>query len=245
MTVVQQSTAQTQPGGGSTGSDGPTGGPDGPVGSSDGASPEARPEARLSDEKWIAKVVDTRIRSLQSSYLDDRSGAVAALARIRRGAGRAAGTVPDLWGVIGAEGLYERPWREADAVRAENAVHLAVTLWALHQQGHHDGNMHVSGGPGLGGAVRRLMPDGEIQDRIRKRFVRAATASSIDTLAVRLRELVLLMRGEDIALDYGRLAGQLYIWQRPGGRAEVHRLWGRSFHAYRKPEREEQPGQDQ
>ncbi|MER5629504.1 type I-E CRISPR-associated protein Cse2/CasB [Streptomyces nitrosporeus] len=244
MTAVQQSTAQTQPDGDATGSGGPNG-PDGAAGPPDGTSPEAGPGVRLSDEEWIAKVVDTRIRSLQSGYRDDLSGAVAAVARIRRGAGRTAGTIPDLWGVIGAEGLYERPWREADAVRAENAVHLAVTLWALHQQGHHDGNMHVSGGPGLGWAVRRLMPDGEIQDRVRKRFVRAATASSVDTLAVRLRELVLLMRGEDIALDYGQLAGQLYVWQRPGGRAEVHRRWGRSFHAYRKPEQKEQPGQGQ
>ncbi|MEK8144008.1 type I-E CRISPR-associated protein Cse2/CasB [Streptomyces sp. M10(2022)] len=86
-------------------------------------------------------------------------------------------------GLIGAEALYERHWRESDAEQAENAVHLAVTLWALHQQGHRDADMHVKDGHGLGRAVRRLMPDPAIDEPIRKRFVRAATASSFDALA--------------------------------------------------------------
>ncbi|MGW0789789.1 type I-E CRISPR-associated protein Cse2/CasB [Streptomyces sp. NPDC002911] len=204
--------------------------------------PDSRPrerapgeEAALSDVELISSVVDTRIRGLQRGYQKDHPGAVATLARIRRGAGRPAGVVPHLWGLIGVENLYERHWRESDAEQAENAVYLAATLWALHQQGHRDADMHVKDGHGLGRAVRRLMDDVVIDEAIRKRFVRAATASSLDALAVRLRELVLLMRAADVAMDYGVLAGQLYRWQRPGGRADVHRMWGRSFHSYRVP----------
>ncbi|WP_326698485.1 type I-E CRISPR-associated protein Cse2/CasB [Streptomyces sp. NBC_01754] len=208
-----------------------------------GVGPDAVPgkaaSARPSAAEWVGEVVHSRISGLQFGYQseNDHPGAVAAVARIRRGAGRPAGSVPDLWGLIGAERLYERSWRgEDDAERAETAVYLAVTLWALHQQGHRAADMHVSGGPALGQAVRRLMPATEIVEPVRKRFVRAATASSVDALAGRLRELVLLMRSADVALDYGLLATQLYLWQCPGGRADVHRRWGRSFHAYRKPE---------
>ncbi|MFE7518858.1 type I-E CRISPR-associated protein Cse2/CasB [Streptomyces halstedii] len=203
-------------------------------------------EARSSAAEFVGEVVDTRIRGLQFGYQskNDHPGAVAAVARIRRGAGRPAGSIPDLWGLIGAEHLYERPWREDDAERAETAVYFAVTLWALHQQGHRNADMHVSGGPALGQAVRRLMPEATIDEPIRKRFVRAATASSVDALAGRLRELVLLMRTADAGLDYGLLASQLYLWQRPGGRADVHRRWGRSFHAYKRPALGGQPEPD-
>src|SRR5262249_42686490 len=118
-------------------------------------------------------------------------------------------------------------------VRAENAMHVAVTLWALHQQSHREADMHQTGGPGLGAAVRRSMPDNDIDKPIRKRFVRAATSSSLDVLAQRLREIVVLLRAEAIPLDYGLLAEQLFQWQQPGGPAQVHRAWGRSFHSYR------------
>lgn len=186
----------------------------------------------LSAAALIDQTVDSHVSRLQWGYREDHAQAVATVARIRRGAGKPAGETPDLWGLIGAEALYVRGWREEDAGHAEVAVHMAVTLWALHQQGHHAADMHIKDGPGLGKAVRRLMPDAAIDEPIRKRFVRAGTATSVDALATRLRELVLLLRRDDIAMDYGKLASQLYVWQRPGGRAEVHRAWGRSFHSH-------------
>lgn len=146
--------------------------------------------------------------------------------------------LPDLWGMTGTDTLYaEAPdWGERRMEQAEQALHIAVTLWALHQQSHRSAAMHITGGPELGVAVRRLMPDsGAFDDRILRRFVRTATASSLPVLAQRLRDLVLLLRQADIPLDYGLLADQLYQWQQPAGPAAVHRAWGRAFHAYRPP----------
>ncbi|WNI23812.1 type I-E CRISPR-associated protein Cse2/CasB [Streptomyces sp. ITFR-16] len=209
-----------------------------------GGSPASARDAAapLAAMALVNRSVDSRISYLQAGYRADRSEAVSSVARIRRGAGRPAGENPDLWGLIGAEALYERGWNEEEAGRAENAVHMAVTLWALHQQGHHAANMHVRNGPGLGAAVRRLMPDAAIDEPIRKRFVRAGMATSVDALGTRLRELVLLLRRDDIGLDYGLLASQLHQWQRPGGRAEVHRAWGRSFHSYGPVKSDEEKG---
>lgn len=173
---------------------------------------------------------------LQAGYRNDRPDAVAALARIRRGAGRPANTLPDLWGLTGTERLFGYGLDEKEITRAENAVHIAVTLWALHQQSRRDANMHVSDGPQFGSAVRKLMPGAEIDEAIRKRFVRAGTATSLDVLSQRLRDLVLLLRQAALPLDYGLLADQLYQWQEPGGQTLVHRAWGRSFHAFRPAE---------
>ncbi|KJY32587.1 type I-E CRISPR-associated protein Cse2/CasB [Streptomyces sp. NRRL S-495] len=175
------------------------------------------------------------IGQLQRGYRADESAAVARVAQIRRGAGRPIDALPELWGLTGLERLYPQGRTGPSDALAENAMHTAVTLWSLHQQSHRDAGMHRIGGHQLGGAVRQLMPSDDIDEPLRKRFVRAGAAPTFDILAQRLRELVVLLRREAVPLDYGVLADQLYRWQRPAGRGEVNRAWGRSFHAYRRP----------
>ncbi|MGK5544083.1 type I-E CRISPR-associated protein Cse2/CasB [Streptomyces sp. URMC 127] len=182
--------------------------------------------------------VDQHIRQLQNGYFLDHAHAVQALARLRRGIGRPATELPDLWGLVGVEQYYasgpgaRRPIEEA--LRAESAAHIAVTLWALHQQSNRSKRMHVDGGPSVGTAVRRLMSGNPDRDEpFRKRLVRAGTATNLDVLTQRLREIVVLLRKAEIPLDYGLLAEQLDQWQRSGGPSDVRRAWGRSFHGYR------------
>jgi len=80
----------------------------------------------------VGTVVGREVKRLQRGYLQDQSTAVAALARLRRGAGKDAAVIPDLWGLIDTQDLYEDPaLRHQDA---ENAVYVAATLWSLHQQ---------------------------------------------------------------------------------------------------------------
>ncbi|WP_234008819.1 type I-E CRISPR-associated protein Cse2/CasB [Streptomyces sp. Mg1] len=113
---------------------------------------------------------------------------------------------------------------------------------ALHQQSNRTKRMHVADGASLGTAVRRLMSGSDSDEPIRKRLLRAGTATSFDVLGQRLRELVVLLRTAEIPLDYGLLAEQLDRWQKPGGPSLVRQAWGRSFHAYRPPA---DPGQQQ
>ncbi|WP_433549489.1 type I-E CRISPR-associated protein Cse2/CasB [Streptomyces sp. CA-294286] len=189
----------------------------------------------------VAEAVAGLIRPLQKGYLRDDAVSVGARARLSRGAGRTFGQVPDLLGLVDTSTLYETPTagghtlREAELPAAEDAVHTALTLWALHQQSR-GGGMHrrdSSGGSrtGLGAAVRRLMKPGEIDETVLKRLVRAGSAPDLEFLSVRLREIVLLLRENETPLDYGLLAGQLFLWQQPGGRGVVRREWGRSFHS--------------
>ncbi|MFI9116975.1 type I-E CRISPR-associated protein Cse2/CasB [Streptomyces venezuelae] len=188
----------------------------------------------------VAQLAHQRIGRWQNGYLKDEAKAVAALARLRRGAGKPAGHVPDLWDLIDTQLLHDarregRPLSEVELARAEDALHVAVTLWALHQQSRGKGTheLHRRERPrGLGAAVHRAMPPNEIDDSLRKRLVRAWNAPDLATLAQRLRDLVTLLRREDVRLDYGLLAGQLYQWQWPGGADRVRTAWGRSFHAW-------------
>ncbi|MFJ2060635.1 type I-E CRISPR-associated protein Cse2/CasB [Streptomyces sp. NPDC087908] len=188
----------------------------------------------------VAQVAHQKIGGWQHGYLNDEAKAVAALARLRRGAGRPAGQVPDLWDLIDTQLLHDvrregRPLSEGELGRAEDALHVAVTLWALHQQSRGTGmhQLHQRERPrGLGAAVHRLMPANDIDDSLRKRLVRAGNSPDLPSLAQRLRDLVTLLRREEVRLDYGLLAGQLYQWQWPGGADRVRAAWGRSFHAW-------------
>ncbi|MEV0254736.1 type I-E CRISPR-associated protein Cse2/CasB [Streptomyces sp. NPDC050732] len=206
------------------------------------------PTTSTTPAQRVSALTGSLIIPLQRGYLGDESYAVAALARLRRGAGKDVSQMPDLWGLADTGPLHgrpaegRRPLSVDELVRAEDAVYVALTLWALHQQSRGTG-MHRPGSRtaprALGAAVRQLMPPGEIAEPIRKRFVRAGTAPGLTALAQRLRELVLLLRGADIPLDYALLAGQLYRWQEPAGREDVRRMWGRSFHSYRAPDQDE------
>ncbi|MFJ1652373.1 type I-E CRISPR-associated protein Cse2/CasB [Streptomyces sp. NPDC088337] len=196
--------------------------------------------APVTPRERVARLAAGHIAALQRGYLDDQSHAVAALARLRRGAGREAGQLPDLWALIDTGPLHEtphgaRPLSERELVRAEDALHVALTLYALHQQSRRSG-MYQADRPdrrrGLGAAVRRMMKPGEIDEPVHKRLVRAGTAPDLTVLAQRLRDIVVLLRREDIQLDHALLAGQLYTWQWPGGADTVRREWGRSFHAW-------------
>ncbi|MFB8440642.1 type I-E CRISPR-associated protein Cse2/CasB [Streptomyces niveus] len=194
----------------------------------------------LSPGERVGRLTGRLITPLQQGYLKDQSHAVGALARLRRGAGKDFARTPDLWGLYDTGPLHEspdgvRPLGEAELVRAEDAVHVALTLWALHQQSRGTG-MHRAGTrtapQALGTAVRRLMPPGDIDEPVRKRFVRAGNAPDLPAVAQRLREIVVLLRGADVPLDYALLAEQLYRWQEPGGPDDVRRAWGLSFHAH-------------
>ncbi|WP_063726152.1 type I-E CRISPR-associated protein Cse2/CasB [Streptomyces monomycini] len=221
------------------------------------------------------------IGRLQNLYRQDVPAAVAILAQLRRAAGRTVHETPDIWGIDGLEDLA-RVWeehrqagetdpaggeaspellhqdvrrkRETSTQAEEDAVHVAVTLWALHQQSIRDAAMHEPGW-GLGRAVRALAQGGrgtapaadepeagrqetrsaprlddELNETLRKRFVRIGTSTSFDMLAVRLREVVQLLRTARIPLDYARLADQLCRWQNENLRADVRRAWGRDLH---------------
>ncbi|MGK5551765.1 type I-E CRISPR-associated protein Cse2/CasB [Actinomadura kijaniata] len=191
--------------------------------------------ARRRTPDVVAEVVGRQVASLQDGYLADRGSAVAALAQLRRGAGKLPSDVPELWGTTGTEQLYQQlpdlARSETEATRAENALFLALTLYALHQQSHRTARMHRPGIE-LGAAVRRLSPGEEPDGPIRRRFVRVGAAATPDTLAHPLREIVSLLRGAAIPLDYALLAHRLYQAQTSDGMAEVRRRWGRSFHAH-------------
>ncbi|GAB3476981.1 type I-E CRISPR-associated protein Cse2/CasB [Amycolatopsis cihanbeyliensis] len=204
------------------------------------SEPVTRTDA-LPTADQVAEFAAGRIRKLQHGVIGNRSESVATLARLRRAAGKEPGSVPDvLEYTLGPELTW--PGAPNSPTHAETAAHLALTLYAIHQQALTE-RMHRDGGQfGLGRAARRLIPGdlGERPHPVLRRFQALGTSADIGELAHHARGLVQQLRGQRIPLDYGRLARQLMRWQQPGGPEQVRLVWGREFFAHQKPEQEQE-----
>jgi CRISPR system Cascade subunit CasB len=103
----------------------------------------------------VGNAVSDRVEELMNGYLDDRSEAVATLAQLRGGAGKSFGACPQLWGLTVDAQEYEEPgWSRRQQDQAEEAVHAALTLFALHQQS-------VRGASGQGAEQRPAPADAD------------------------------------------------------------------------------------
>lgn len=86
----------------------------------------------VDERKMIYGFVQERLRELKDN--PDESTVRAQLAKMRRGVGEQLGTSPELWGILfqnlpePLEGKGNQPGR------AEVAIYMALTLYAMHQQ---------------------------------------------------------------------------------------------------------------
>ena len=157
----------------------------------------------------------------------------AELAKLRRGIGHAPGELPELWGSF-LLGMPESFQGRSAPSAAEWAVYLALTLYAMHQQGN-DRLMNCPGNT-LGRAVRQLAERNSAgQDwteaSVLRRFNALATADSMPEVSHHLRGMIQLLRREGIPLDYPQLAEDLYQYQFVDGAPNVRLRWGRDLYA--------------
>lgn len=154
------------------------------------------------------------------------------LAELRRGIGKVPGEVPQLWGYF-LDSMPEEFYGDNEPSRAEWAVYISLTLFALHQQGKDSlVNPMQKDGQSLGSALASLVHDENDRERIARRFNIIATSNSIEELSHYMRAVIQLLRGENIGLDYPKLAGDIYCFQFPELISNVRLNWGQDF--YRK-----------
>ncbi|GAA1291885.1 type I-E CRISPR-associated protein Cse2/CasB [Saccharothrix xinjiangensis] len=154
------------------------------------------------------------------------------LAALRRGLGKPAGTVPQMWR------FYEAIVNGENSPRLA-AEHAALSLYGLHQQSRRT-PMHCPG-VGLGTALLRLSRQEGVSDvAVTRRFNAAATSTSVNELVAHLRGLITQLRSHGIALDYTRLWRDLLDWSFPDGPARVRRRWGMQFYTWQATEADEQ-----
>lgn len=146
------------------------------------------------------------------------------LAALRRGLGREPGTVATMWP------YYARLRPDGAVTGVLHAEHLALVLFALHQQSQ--STLVHRPGQSLGRAALRLRSSGSFSDEaVDRRFTALATSTSVDELGWHLRSLVSQIRAVTplIGLDYTRLLQDLVAYADPAGQGPVRRRWGAAY----------------
>ena len=120
--------------------------------------------------------------------------------------------------------------RDGTPTYGEWAAYTALTLFALHQQGH-DLKAQPMSVPGisLGKAVRLLVKSPDDEVRVKRRFDMALTSGSMQEFAYHIRGLIQILKSNTIALDYPALAADLYLLQVDAARDKVRLRWGEDF----------------
>lgn len=148
------------------------------------------------------------------------------MANLRRGVGRQPGELPELWGMI-FDRMPDELLGKNQTSYAEWAVYTALTLYAMHQQSS-DRNMNQKD-ISVGQASAKLVKNEDDTERILKRLNLVVTAVSPEDLAYHLRGMIQLFRQEEIALDYAKLAKELYLFQYEENVSVIGLNWGRDF----------------
>ena len=154
------------------------------------------------------------------------------LALMRRGIGYTPGEIPELWGML-LEGVPEEMIGNGrnPPSREEWAIYTAMTLFAMHQQGHDlKKECMCVEKEYFGSAIAKLIHSEEDKERILRRFNSMATASDMPELIYHMRSIIQLLKAENIALDYPALARDIYYYQFPELRSNVRLSWGRKFY---------------
>ena len=183
--------------------------------------------------KQAGAFVRRKIVEMRESWDKSTARAVrAALARLRRGVGKAPGSMPELWGATLGGLPLELVGTEPKPSYGEWAVYTALTLYALHQQGKDPRDQCMSReGESLGTAVRRLAAIDENREAaVTRRFSAAVTADSFEEFTHHLRGLIELLKAHDLPIDYPALAEDLYRFRIPVLRDGVRLQWGRDFY---------------
>ena len=178
------------------------------------------------------------------TYLSEPSHAAynkAMLAKLRRGVGKNPSELPELWAIT-LEGLPEELLStDGEPTSSEWAIHTVLTLYALHQQGKETQtqNMHKSSVT-LGSAIRSLIHNSNDEVRIKRRFDSVITAEDLAEVSQHLRGLIQLMKANDIGLDYGKFAEDLFWYQFDSTRDSVRLRWGQDFYRLASIEKEKE-----
>lgn len=150
------------------------------------------------------------------------------LAALRRGAGRPAGSVPQMWRFYTAGDTGGK-----DPSPGLNAEHIALVLFGFHQQSEH--RLMHSSRRSFARALRDLRGSKRFNDRepaLDAKVSAAATATSIGELGWHMRGLVALLKDAEISFDYSALVTDISMWQQPAGQARVRRRWGRDYYSW-------------
>lgn len=196
-----------------------------PVPGDDGEAERGESNAGESAPYWV-------------TFSPGSGNAAAELAALRSGTGREAGTVAAMWSFHRTRMASE--WRDKGFLTSDlMAEHVALTLFARHQQAH-SRRMHVPGsspGCAAGRLAKMAAADGGSASStaaLERRFGVLLTSADATELAMHLRSLIPLLNRAGVGLDYDMVRSALRVWDdphRPDVSSRLRQSWDQDFHS--------------
>lgn len=197
----------------------------------------------MSKKADIKSFVGKKISILQAEA--GKGDGKAMLANLRRGVGNEPGEMPQLFGVILLDMPEEFMSESGIATKEEWACYIALTLYALHQQGRplESQPMHTKENISIGRALSRLarvLNDPNAEQRMLQRLQKLATAVDMKELSYHLRGVIQILKSNGIPINYQDFAADLYEIQMPGSKKQVCFRWGQDFYREKNKKKEEE-----
>lgn len=177
----------------------------------------------------VKKTVNRRIAHLLELLETGDSSARATLAHLRRGVNLSPGSSPEIWEITQFESVVDEECLPNSPTAAEIATHSALCIFAWHQQGQ-SAEMHIEGSDFVSRVAELVIESGQDETgTIRRRLNSALTARSIDKVLYEVRGLIILLRNESFAIDYGSLAQDIFEYQLPFRADRIRLKWAREY----------------
>ncbi len=178
-----------------------------------------------------ADFVWKKINTLRTSANDAKVRAT--LAKFRHCIGEKPGSDPDVWAETLGDLPEELQSSNTEASKGEWAIHIAMTLFAMHQQGSDIKSDCMHRDKYTLGRSIRILADRKGEggaESIKRRFNATVTSESIEEFAHHLRSMIQLLKAESIPLDYEQLTRELYLFQNSDNRDGLRLRWGQDFY---------------
>lgn len=175
-------------------------------------------------QNYVIKQVSSLSNHLETGISKAR------LAQLRRGIGKKPGENPEIWGSFLIDLPEQFMSNTIEPSKAEWAIYIALTMYALHQQGHSESVNKQGYEYFLGQAVGKLVKNTDDLERIQKRFSVMALSSNMTELSYYLRCIIRLLNDESICLDYAELAKELFLFQFDNRADSIRLKWGQDFY---------------
>lgn len=200
-------------------------------------------QTAVSPAEHLRNYVTGQVLKYQKAYGEDKAFAVAELAKLRRGVRKGIGIDIEVTG-LAIGGLYDGKPDDFlvpdETTDAEHAAYAALTLFAWHLQSRRGQSVHQKK-YSFGRSARILSTRRGGGEGARRRFEAVGTAQSWEETLQHASGLVQMFRSNDVPLDYGQFAQDLYWLRKPGAAASVRRRWAGDFYRVAAGEEELKP----
>lgn len=187
----------------------------------------------MSRKNDVEQFVRKKIYGLESQA--EESYAKTNYANLRRSLGKKPGEEPAVFGIILKDMPAEFLSNSGIPTREEWACYIALTLYAMHQQGYDPKKQSMNSNDrmiSMGISMRNFVnteEDRNAEERMQQRLQMLATAKDITELAYHLKGVIQLIKKRGIQCNYAKLASDLYEIQFQEQRAKICLRWGQDF----------------